>query len=110
MQTGSYVNGHWYHPKSPRLVRNVNPADPDDVLAEFPAATAGDLDAASMRRAAFEAGRIPLARRRPRCGAGGLSRATGDELPHAHTRKGKCSKSQRGGMKGISMLEFSAWF
>ena len=39
MQTGSYVNGKWFHPKSNRLVRNLNPADPDDVIAEFPAAT-----------------------------------------------------------------------
>ena len=39
MQTGSYVNGQWFHPKSNRLVRNVNPADLDDVIAEFPAAT-----------------------------------------------------------------------
>ena len=43
MQTGSYVNGKWFHPKSERLVRNINPADPDDVIAEFPCATAEDV-------------------------------------------------------------------
>ena len=40
MHTGSYINGKWFHPKSERLVRNINPADPDEVIAEFPAATA----------------------------------------------------------------------
>ena len=50
MQTGSYVNGDWYHPKSPRLVRNLNPADPSDVLAEFPSATAADTQPPSRRR------------------------------------------------------------
>ena len=46
MNTGSYVNGKWFHPKSSRLVRNLNPADPDDVIAEFPAATAEDVQSA----------------------------------------------------------------
>jgi acyl-CoA reductase-like NAD-dependent aldehyde dehydrogenase len=46
MQTGSYVNGKWFHPKSNRLVRNMNPADSDDVIAEFPAATPSDVEAA----------------------------------------------------------------
>ena len=43
MHTGSYVDGKWFHPKSNRLVRNLNPADPDEVIAEFPAATADDV-------------------------------------------------------------------
>ena len=46
MNTGSYVNGKWFHPKSNRLVRNLNPADPDDVIGEFPAATADDVQQA----------------------------------------------------------------
>jgi len=46
MNTGSYVNGNWLHPKSTRLVRNLNPADPDDVIAEFPAAIAEDVQRA----------------------------------------------------------------
>ena len=45
MRTGSYIDGKWHHPKSERLVRNVNPAETSDVLAEFPAATAGDSSA-----------------------------------------------------------------
>jgi NAD-dependent aldehyde dehydrogenases len=50
MNTGSYVNGKWFHPQSSRLVRNLNPADPDDVIAEFPAATAEDVRSASIAR------------------------------------------------------------
>src|SRR5262249_60619944 len=43
MQTGSYINGEWFHPKSQRLVRNLNPADPDEGIAEFPSATPTDV-------------------------------------------------------------------
>ena len=46
MHTGSYIDGKWQHPKSERLVRNVNPADTGDVLAEFPAATTADVERA----------------------------------------------------------------
>ena len=35
MQTGSYINGEWYQPNSERQIRNVNPADTRDVIAEF---------------------------------------------------------------------------
>ena len=54
MHTGSYVDGKWFHPKSNRLVRNLNPADPDEVIAEFPAATADDVNhAIDAAQAAF---------------------------------------------------------
>ena len=46
MNTGSYVNGKWFHPQSSRLVRNLTPADPDVVIAVFPAATAEDVRSA----------------------------------------------------------------
>jgi acyl-CoA reductase-like NAD-dependent aldehyde dehydrogenase len=42
MNTGSYVNGQWYHPNSERVLRNINPADTNDVIAEFPLATQAD--------------------------------------------------------------------
>ena len=42
MPTGSYIAGRWFHPDSTRTTRNVNPADPSDVIAEFPSATAAD--------------------------------------------------------------------
>ena len=43
MNTGSYVNGKWYHPASSQVSRNINPADTADVIAEFPLATAADV-------------------------------------------------------------------
>ena len=55
MQTGSYVNGKWFQPKSNRLVRNINPADTDDIIAEFPAATVEMFEKAiAAAQGAFE--------------------------------------------------------
>ena len=54
MQTGSFIDGKWLHPKSERLVRNINPADRNDVIAEFPAATTEDVGRAiEAAQAAF---------------------------------------------------------
>src|SRR4029077_1154181 len=54
MPTGSYINGKWIHPNSERVIRNINPADPKDVIAEFPAATAQDVqNAIEAAQAAF---------------------------------------------------------
>ena len=36
MNTGSYINGKWFHPSSNQISRNINPADTSDVIAEFP--------------------------------------------------------------------------
>ena len=41
--TGSYIDGAWFQPASDRTIKNVNPADTSDVIAEFPAATAEDV-------------------------------------------------------------------
>ena len=61
MNTGSYIDGKWFHPKSERLVRNINPADLDDVIAEFPAATSQDAHRAiEAAQAAFKAWRERL--------------------------------------------------
>src|SRR6185295_7435639 len=56
MPTGSYINGEWFHPNSSRLVRNINPADTSDLIAEFPEATSGDVRRAiDAAQAAFPA-------------------------------------------------------
>ena len=113
MQTGSYIEGKWFHPKSTRLVRNTNPADPDDVLAEFPAASAADVERAiDAAEAAFgnwkrtpgpERGRV-LWR------AADIARQRADEIARTLTREeGKVLKEAKGEvMKGISLLEFYA--
>ena len=43
MNTGSYVNGKWYHPRRSQISKNINPADTSDVIAEYPLATAADV-------------------------------------------------------------------
>jgi acyl-CoA reductase-like NAD-dependent aldehyde dehydrogenase len=113
MNTGSYVDGKWFHPKSSRLVRNINPADPDDVIAEFPCATAEDVGRAiDAAQAAFrlwkktpgpERGRV-IAR------AAEIARRRVDEIARTLTREeGKILKEAKGEvMKGISLLEFYA--
>src|SRR5215470_1395866 len=63
MNTGSYIAGKWFHPNSTRVTRNVNPADPSDVIAEFPSATAADavraVEAAKAAATAWRATPAP---------------------------------------------------
>ncbi len=54
MNTGSYIAGKWIHPRSSRMTRNVNPADPGEIIAGFPSATAADaLQAIEAAQGAF---------------------------------------------------------
>ena len=56
MHTGSYIDGKWFQPESDRLITNVNPANTNDVIAEFPMATAIDAERAiEAARQAFPA-------------------------------------------------------
>jgi acyl-CoA reductase-like NAD-dependent aldehyde dehydrogenase len=113
MQTGSYVNGEWYHPKVNRLVRNINPADPDDVIAEFPAASAEDVQRAiEAAQAAFRTWKKTPGPERGRVlwRAADIARQRADEIARTLTREeGKVLKEAKGEvMKGISLLEFYA--
>jgi len=113
MQTGSYVGGKWYHPKSNRLVRNINPADPDDVLAEFPSATPEDVQRAiDAAQAAFRNWKRTPGPERGRVlwRAADIARRRADEIARTLTREeGKIFKEAKGEvMKGISLLEFYA--
>ncbi|NCC58124.1 MAG: aldehyde dehydrogenase family protein, partial [Synergistales bacterium] len=58
MEIQSYIRGEWIVPRSKRTVRNVNPANVDEVISEFPSAgeeeTSRAVDAA---REAFPAWR-----------------------------------------------------
>ena len=77
MNTGSYINGQWYHPQSDRMVRNINPADTNEVIAEFPMATVEDTQRAiEAAQAAFPAWKKTPAPERGRC-CPLLPRATG---------------------------------
>ena len=113
MHTGSYINGKWFHPKSARLVRNVNPADLDDVIAEFPAATTEDVQRAiDAAQASFRGWKKTPGPERGRVlwRAADIARQRADEIARTLTREeGKVFKEAKGEvMKGISLLEFYA--
>lgn len=113
MPTGSYINGQWYHPQSDRLVRNLNPADPNDVIAEFPMATAADTQRAiDAAQAAFKAWKKTPAPERGRViwRAADLARRRADEIAETMTREeGKILREAKGEvLKGISLLEYYA--
>lgn len=113
METGSYVDGKWYHPKSTRLVRNINPADLDDVIAEFPSATPEDVQRAiEAAQAAFRGWKKTPGPERGRVlwRAADIARRRADEMARTLTREeGKILKEAKGEvMKGISLLEFNA--
>src|SRR6186997_77098 len=113
MNTGSYIDGQWFHPKSNRLVRNLNPADLDDVIAEFPAATSQDAQRAiEVAQAAFRGWRKTPGPERGRVlwRAADIARQRADEIARTLTREeGKILKEAKGEvMKGISLLEYYA--
>jgi len=113
MNTGSFVDGKWFHPKSNRLVRNLNPADTDDIIAEFPAATADDVGRAiEAAQAAFRGWRKTPGPERGRVlwRAADIARRRADEIARTLTREeGKILKEAKGEvLKGISLLEFYA--
>ena len=113
MQTGSYIDGKWFHPKSQRLVRNINPADIGDVIAEFPAATTADVQRAiDAAQDSFRAWKKTPGPERGRVlwRAADIARQRADEIARTLTREeGKVLKEAKGEvMKGISLLEFYA--
>lgn len=113
MNTGSYIDGKWFHPKSARLVRNLNPANPDEIIAEFPAATTDDVERAiEVAQAAFRSWKNTPGPERGRVlwRAADIARQRADEIARTLTREeGKVLKEAKGEvMKGISLLEFYA--
>jgi aldehyde dehydrogenase (NAD+) len=113
MHTGSYIGGRWSHPESGRLVRNINPADPDDVIGEFPSATAADV--ARAVAVAGEAARGWRATPAPERGrvlwrAAEIARRRADEIARTMTREeGKVLREARGEVqRGIAVLEYNA--
>jgi alpha-ketoglutaric semialdehyde dehydrogenase len=113
MNTGSYVNGKWYHPASSHVSRNVNPADTTDIIAEFPLATAVDVrSAVDAATAAFPNWKKTPGPERGRVlwRAADIARRRTDEIARTLTREeGKILKEARGEVvKGISLLEYYA--
>lgn len=111
MPTGSYINGKWFHPNSDRLVKNINPADPKDIIAEFPAGGAQDVaTAAAAAQAAFPMWKNTPGPERGRVlwRAVNIARARLDEIARTMSREeGKVLKEAKGEvLKGVSLLEF----
>jgi aldehyde dehydrogenase (NAD+) len=107
----SYINGKWVTPEGSRTVRNVNPADTSEPVAEFVSAgekeTGAAIDAA---KEAFASWREVPAPERGRYVArvADLARRRSDEIATVMTREeGKILKEARGEVnKGISLLEY----
>jgi alpha-ketoglutaric semialdehyde dehydrogenase len=113
MHTGSFVGGRWYHPSGQRIVRNINPADPGDVIAEFPAATADDATRAiEAAKAAQRAWRDTPGPERGRVlwRAADIARRRAEEIAQTMTREeGKIIREARGEVtRGIAVLEYYA--
>ncbi len=113
MQTGSYINGKWFHPRSDKRVTNVNPADKTDTIAEFPMATAEDAEKAiEAAKTAFPKWKkVPGPERgRVLWRAADIARRRADEIAEMMTREeGKILKEAKGEvLKGISLIEYYA--
>ncbi|HTP08636.1 MAG TPA: aldehyde dehydrogenase family protein [Anaerolineae bacterium] len=113
MKTGSYINGQWFHPQAERIIRNINPADTNDVIAEFPEATPADVQCAiEAAQTAFAGWKNTPGPERGRVlwRAANLARQRLDEIARTMTREeGKVFKEAKGEvLKGISLLEFYA--
>ncbi len=113
MHTGSYIAGKWFHPDSSRVTRNVNPADPDDVIAEFPSATAADtIRAVEAARAAARGWSETPGPERGRVlwRAADIARRRAEEIARVMTREeGKIIREARGEVtRGLAVLEYYA--
>jgi alpha-ketoglutaric semialdehyde dehydrogenase len=113
MNTGSYIDGAWFQPASDRIVKNVNPADTSDVISEFPAAGAEDVQrAVAGAQKAFESwSKVPAPERaRVVWRAVEIARRRNEDIAQIMCREqGKVIKESRGeAKKGASILEFYA--
>jgi len=111
MEIRSFIRGEWIVPKSKRTVRNVNPANVDEVVSEFP--SAGEEETSRAVDAALEA--FPAWREIPAPERGRfvarvaeMARQRQDELAHTMTREeGKILREAMGEVrKGINALEY----
>jgi alpha-ketoglutaric semialdehyde dehydrogenase len=110
MHTGSYINGKWFHPKSDRMMRNINPAT-GELIAEFPEATDVDAHKAiECAEKAFPSWKNTPAPERGRVlwRAANLVRQRMDEIAETMTKEeGKTFEESKGEvLKGLALLEY----
>lgn len=113
MFTGSYINGKWFLPRSKDMIRNINPANTDDIISEFPEATAEDVQRAIEAAAkAFPMWKNTPAPERGRIlwKAANLVRERAEEIAQMMTREeGKTINESRGEVtRGLALLEYYA--
>lgn len=112
MSFGAFVNGKWYNPSgSPSIIKNINPAHPDDVISEFPGATAKDVQKAidAAENAFFSWSNTPGPERgRILLQAANIVRERLEEIARVITREeGKTIHESRGEvLKGLALLEY----
>ncbi len=96
----NYIEGKWVPAKSGRRFADRNPADQDDVIGEFPASDAGDVDrAVAAAKKAFDGWRRTPAPKRGEIifKAGEILVRRKEEIARAMTREmGKVLKEARG--------------
>ncbi|MEX2542377.1 MAG: aldehyde dehydrogenase family protein [Trueperaceae bacterium] len=112
-RAGSYIGGEWFEPDSEQSIRVVNPADPSELVAEFPAATRADaVRAIDAAEAAWPAWRDTPAPERGRVlwRAADIARRRLEEIAQVMSlEEGKIIRESRGEVqKGISLLEYYA--
>lgn len=109
--TGSYINGKWFTPKSGKIAKVINPANLDDVISEFPLCSAADtVHAIECAQAAFKSwSKVPPPERgRVLARAAVIARSRVNEIAETLTREeGKILAEAKGEViKGVAVLEF----
>jgi aldehyde dehydrogenase (NAD+) len=113
IREGCFIGGAWVLPRSKSRIRVVNPARPDEVVADFPAATRQDaLRAIAVAAEALRGWRDTPAPERGRVlwRAADIARRRLAEIARVMSlEEGKVLRESRGEVvKGISLLEYYA--
>ena len=113
IREGSYIDGEWFLPDSDDTITLRNPANADEVIAEFPGAQADDavraIDSAQKAFPAWAA--LPAPERgRVLWRAADIARDRLEEIARVMSlEEGKIIRESRGEVKkGISLLEYYA--
>jgi predicted delta-1-pyrroline-5-carboxylate dehydrogenase group 2 len=112
-QYKNLINGNWVDSSSAKTLPNVNPADNQEVIGEFPASTVEDVQAAvDAAKKSFESWRLMPAPKRAEIlfRAGEMLRAQKDDLAKDMTREmGKVLKETGGDVQeAIDMTYYIA--
>ena len=110
---GNLINGEWQQARSGKIARDTNPANPDEVIAEYPSSGPEDVQAAvAAAKAALPGWKATTAPKRGEVLFRALEQlaARKEELATALTKEeGKTLAESRGEVqKALNVLEFCA--